>query len=101
MSANEFATRYLGKFNIPDLVKVRFESLRNPGTFDGGAYTYIAEQHLTVGDIVNCPTRYGERQAQVVRTDVPISDVECRIGQLRKIAGPAIPKGDLFAGFFD
>lgn len=101
MGANEFSTRYLGKFDIPDLVKVRFESLRNPGTFDGEFYTYIAEQPLAVGDIVNVPTKYGERQAKVVRTEVPIGDIECRIGQLKKITGPAICGGDLFSGFLD
>ena len=101
MSGNEFAVKHLGRFSIPKLVKVRFESYRNPGTFDGGAYTYIADQPLAVGDIVNCPTRYGERSAQVVRTDVPLEDVECRIGQLEKITGPAIPGGDLFASFLD
>lgn len=101
MSANEFATRYLGKFNMPDLVQVQFESLACPGTFGGGNYTYIADNPLAVGDIVNCPTRYGERQAKVVRVDVPIREIQCRVGQLKKITGPAIPEANLFAGFFD
>lgn len=103
MSGNEFVTKYLGKFgnNLPDLVQVQFESHANPGTFSGGNYTYIADNPLAVGDIVNCPTKYGDRQAQVVRTGVPIAEIPCRVGQLRHITAPAAPACDLFASFFD
>lgn len=103
MGANEFAVKRLGKFmnTMPNLVQVQFESLRDPGTFRGGNYTYIADQPLDVGDIVNCPTKFGERQAKVVKTDVPIGDIQCRVGELQKITGPAIPSGDLFSSFLD
>lgn len=103
MSANEFETRYLGKFinTMPQLVQVQFESCRTPGTYGGGSYTYIADNPLAVGDIVNCPTKYGERQAKVVRTDVPIGEIQCRVRDLQKITGQAIPGGDLFSSFFD
>lgn len=86
---------------IPDIVHVQFESRGNPGTYNGGSYAYISDHALAVGDIVKCPTKYGERQAKVVRTDVPIGEIQCRVGQLQKITEPAIPGGDLFASFFD
>jgi hypothetical protein len=84
-----------------DLVQVQFENRANPGTFGGGAYTYIADHPVSVGDIVNVPTKYGERDARVVKTDVPVGDIQCRVGQLRHITAPAISGGDLFSGFFD
>jgi len=86
---------------MSQLVQVQFEDRNNPGYYAGGSYSYIADPPLTVGDFVNVPTKYGERQAKVVRTDVPIREIQCRVGQLKKITGPAIPSGDLFKGFFD
>lgn len=88
-------------FKIPDLVQVQFESQHRPGTYAGGSYTYIADHPLVVGDIVNVPTKYGEREAKVTRTDVPVGEIQCRVGQLLHITDPAIPGGDLFAGFLD
>jgi hypothetical protein len=82
------------------IVQVVFEDRRNPGTFHGGAYSYLADQPVAVGDIVNVPTKYGERNAKIVKTDVPVGEIGCRVGQLNKIAGPAFC-GNLFSGFFD
>lgn len=86
---------------MPEIVHVQFEDRSNPGYFSGGSYSYIADHGLAVGDLVKVPTKYGERRAKVVRTDVPIRELQCKVGQLRKITGPALPGGDLFAGFFD
>ena len=86
---------------LPDLVQVQFESRANPGSYNGGSYTYIAGLPLHVGDVVNCPTKYGQRLARVVRVDVPISEIQCRVGQLQKITEPSIPSSDLFSSFFD
>lgn len=83
------------------IVQVIFEDRRNPGTFGGGSYSYLAEHPVAVGDIVNVPTKYGDRDAKVVKTDVPVGEIQCRVGQLRKITGPAIPGGNLFSSFFD
>lgn len=82
------------------IVQVIFEDRRNPGTFKGGVYSYLADQPVSVGDIVNVPTKYGERNAQIVRTYVPVCDIGCRVGRLNKIAGPAF-YGNLFSGLFD
>ena len=87
--------------SIPDLVQVQFESRANPGSYNGGNYTYIASMPLHVGDVVNCPTKYGQRLAKVVRTGVQIGEIQCRVGQLQKITEPAIPSSDLFSCFFD
>lgn len=85
---------------IPKLVQVQFESRRNPGTYSGGAYTYIADVELAVGDVVKVPTKYGDSAAKVCRVDVPIGEIQCRVGELKRIAGP-VTAGDIFAGFFD
>lgn len=79
------------------LVQVQFESRNNPGTFAGREFTYIADVSLIVGDIVNVPTKFGDRTARVCRVDVPIGDIQCRVGELRHITeAPYI--GTLFAG---
>ena len=84
-----------------NIVNVTFEDRRNPGTFNGAAYSYLTDQPVVVGDIVNVPTKYGEREAMIVKTDVPIRELKCRVGELRQITGPAVTGGNLFAGFFD
>lgn len=86
---------------MPEIVLVQFEDRSNPGYFAGSSYSYIADRGLAVGDLVKVPTKYGERRAKVVRTNVPIRELQCRVGQLRKIAGKATHGTDLFAGFFD
>ena len=82
------------------IVQVVFEDRRNPGTFNGGAYSYLADQPVAVGDIVNVPTKYGDRDAKIVKTEVPVREIGCRVGELKKITGPAYT-GNLFSGFFD
>ncbi len=71
-----------------------------PGQYSGCKYTYIADHPVVVGDIVNVPTKYGDRKAKVVRTEVPIGDIQCRVGQILHITEPAIAGDDLFSGFF-
>lgn len=83
------------------IVNVNFEDRREPGTFNGGAYSYLTDQPVAVGDVVNVPTKYGERMAQIVETDVPVRNLQCKVGQLKKISGPATPTRNLFSGFFD
>jgi hypothetical protein len=86
---------------MPEIILVQFEDRGNPGYFAGSSYSYIAERGITVGDIVKVPTKYGDRIAKVVRTDVPIRELQCKVGQLRKIAGKATHGTDPFTGFFD
>lgn len=85
---------------IPDICNVQFEDRRNPGYFSGGCYSYINDHPLEVGDIVKVPTKYGESMAKVCRVNVPVTEIGCRVGELRHITEPAT-SGDIFAGFFD
>ena len=84
--------------DLPQLVQVQFESRYRPGTYTGTSYSYIADHPLEVGDIVKVPTKFGESTARVCRVDVPITEIQCRVGELRHITEPATA-GDLFAGF--
>lgn len=80
-----------------NLVYVQFESRYKPGTYTGGTYSYIADIPLEVGDTVKVPTKFGETTAKVVRVNVPVTEIGCRVGELRHITEPATA-GDLFSG---
>lgn len=85
--------------NMPSvqLVAVQFRSRYKKDTFSGGEYTYIADVPLDVGDLVKVPTKFGESEARVTRVDVPISELKCKVGELKHITeAPTI--GALFAG---
>lgn len=94
MDYNEYASQIA-------LVSVQFESKRKPGTFTQKEYTYIADVPLSVGDVVKAPTKSGESIARVSRTNVPLSELQCRVGELRHISEVATPGGDMFSGFYD
>ena len=85
---------------IPSVVNVQFEEQRNPGYYSGGHYSYINDFPVEVGDIVKVSTKYGDTTAKVCRVNVPVTEIGCRVGELRHITEPAT-SGDLFAGFFD
>ncbi len=86
---------------MPDvnIVNVMYEDRHNPGYFSGAVYSYIADHPVAVGDIVKVPTRYGDREAKVVKIGIPVNDIQCRVGQLLHITEPAIAGGDLFDAF--
>lgn len=86
---------------MPDLVAVQFKSRYKKDEYGGNEYTYIADVPLQVGDIVNVPTKFGTSDARVCRIDIPITELHCRVGELRHITEPGTPGGDLFHGFFD
>lgn len=83
-----------------NFVEVQFESRYKPGTYNGKPYTYIADVALDVGDIVKVPTRSGESTARVCRINVPITDIQCKVGELRHITEPPTVTGGMFDGFF-
>lgn len=83
-----------------NLVQVQFRD-RKSGEFSGREFSYIADVALQKGDVVNVPTRYGNRECCISRIDVPISEIQCRVGELRHITEAPTPGGDLFKGFFD
>ena len=80
-------------------VQVQFKN-RRTGAYSGN-YSYIADVPLQVGDVVKVPTRFGDTEAKVCRIDVPINEIQCRVGQLLHITESATPGGDLFDGFLD
>ena len=84
-----------------NLVQVQFKS-RYSNSFEGTAYTYIADVPVAVGDIVTVPTSKGEGEAKVCRVDVPASELPkwLKPENIRHITKPAVA-GDAFAGFFD
>ena len=63
-----------------------------------GSYSYIADVPVQVGDIVMAPTKYGDAEAKIIKTDVPISEIQCRVGQLLHITSSASPS-NLFDEF--
>lgn len=66
----------------------------------GTEFSYIADVPLHKGDVVNVPTRYGTKEGCVSRVDVPINELQCRVGELRHITEAATTGGDIFKGFF-
>lgn len=83
-----------------NLVSVQFRD-RKSGEFTGREFSYIADVPLHKGDVVNVPTRYGPREGFISRVDVPINEIQCRVGELRHITEAATTGGDIFRGFFD
>lgn len=83
-----------------NLVNVQFRDKKS-GEFAGTEFSYIADTPLHKGDVVNVPTRYGNREAFVCRVGVPIGEIQCRVGELRHITEAATTGGDIFRGFFD
>lgn len=84
---------------MPNIVQVQFEDKRTPGYFSGGLYSYIGDHPLQVGDIVKVPTKFGESRAKVCRVNVPVTEIHCRVGELKHITEPATA-GDLFIDLF-
>ena len=82
------------------LVNVQFRD-RKSGEFSGTEFSYIADSPLEKGDVVNVPTRYGDREACVCRVGIPINELQCRVGELRHITEVATPSSNIFKGFFD
>lgn len=83
-----------------NLVNIQFRD-RKCGEFTGREFSYIADVPLNKGDVVNVPTKYGEREGCVSRVGVQIGELQCRVGELRHITDAPTPGGDLFKGFFD
>lgn len=83
-----------------NIVQVQFRD-RKSGEFSGREFSYIADVALQKGDVVNVPTRYGDREGCISRVDVPVAEIQCRVGELRHITESPTPSGDIFKGFFD
>ena len=91
----------MDKTPMPSIVLIQFERQRRPGTYNGKEYSYIADVPLAVGDVVKAPTSSGESSARVSRINVPISEIGCKVGELRHITEAPTVGGDMFAAFYD
>ena len=80
-----------------NLVQVQFKNRRGEG-FSEKAYTYIADVPLAVGDIVKISTKFGDSEGRVSRIDVPITEIQCRVGELKHITEPPAIGNLLAAG---
>ncbi|MBO5953334.1 MAG: hypothetical protein J6Q53_04340 [Oscillospiraceae bacterium] len=87
------------KVNV-NLVNVQFRD-KKCGEFTGREFSYIADVPLQKGDVVSVPTRYGPRHGCISRVGVPVSELQCRVGELRHITESATPGDNLLKGFFD
>ena len=82
-----------------NIVQVQYKR-RYGGGYTDNQYAYIADVPLAVGDVVKCPTKFGDTEGRVARVGVPESEIPAWCSELRHIAEPASPGGDLFSGFF-
>ena len=85
---------------MSNIVKVQFKRQWGLGGYTENEYAYIADNPVAVGDIVRCPTRYGESEARISRINVPETEVPTCYGDLKHITEPASVSGGLFDGFY-
>lgn len=81
------------------IVSVQFKNRHSEG-YGGKEYTYLADIPVSVGDIVNVPTKYGDSEAMVRKVDVPVTDIQCRVGELKHITEHGTP-GSMFDSFLN
>ena len=73
-------------------VAVRYKN-RYSGEFTGNEYTYFTEIPLTVGTLVNCPTKYGVSLAKVTRIGVDIMTIPLAVrNSMKTITKEDLPK---------
>jgi hypothetical protein len=63
---------------MTNIVAVQYAD-KNTGAFTGRAYSYFTDISLEVGDVVKCPTKYGETVGRVAETDVPEGRIDERV----------------------
>ena len=80
-----------------DFVQVALKN-RHSGKYIG-CYSYIADVPVNVGDIVMVPTKYGDAEAKILRTNVTETEIQYKVEDLLHITSAASPN-NLFDGFF-
>lgn len=72
------------------VVTVQFKNKNGEG-YGGAEYSYYASVLLEVGQLVNCMTKYGERQARVARVGIDPDNIPEEIrAQLRTISSACV-----------
>ena len=59
-----------------NIVMVKYEDNYCPRVFQGREYSYYTNNKLSVGDLVEAPTKYGFKVAKVTRINVPEAEIE-------------------------
>ena len=84
---------------LTDLVKIQFKNRHNDD-YSGPGYTYIADVPVIVGDLVNVPTKWGDKKARVSQVDVIEAECGYPRDKLLHITEPATI-GGVFDEFFN
>lgn len=59
-----------------NIIAVKYENTFNPRTFSGKSYSYFTNLDLSIGDIVQAPTKYGSSIARVTRINILEEEIE-------------------------
>lgn len=59
-----------------NIIKVKYEDDLCPRTFNGKEYSYYTNRSLNIGDLVEAPTKYGNKIAKVVEINVPENEIK-------------------------
>ena len=59
-----------------NIIKVKYEDDLCHRNFNGKEYSYYTNKSLNIGDLVEAPTKYGNKIAKVVETNVPENEIK-------------------------
>lgn len=59
-----------------NIIMVKYEDNFCPRVFQGKEYSYYTNKGLSVGDLIEAPTKYGLKAAMVTRVNVPETEIE-------------------------
>ena len=59
-----------------NIIMVKYEDNFCPRVFQGKEYSYYTNNKLSVGDLVEAPTKYGLNVAIVTKVNVPEAEIE-------------------------
>lgn len=59
-----------------NIIQVKYEDDMCPRTFNGKSYSYYTNIDVSIGDLVETPTRHGNKVAKVVKTNVSPEEIE-------------------------
>lgn len=68
-----------------NIISVKYEDNFYPKTFCGREYSYYSDIEVSIGDIVEAPTKYGTSVALVTSINIPYEKVEAFKDNLKTI----------------
>ena len=68
-----------------NIIMVKYEDNFCPRVFQGKEYSYYTNKGLSVGDLIEAPTKYGLKVAMVTRINVPETEIEKRKPYMKTI----------------